>query len=1839
MRATQTSSQPDVRYAAKQFFSFIEAYASVRSKTKTNLKEAGVEKIYEIKKRNLPGVFVSSTGVDVVLSVERPELPPCPLPSEEIFYWVKDGWKDPKLMMPLHHDLLLEDLTAAELEALPEDQRVDEDGNPRQKEVSFEEDPLRIQAWDEWVAKRNSWLAQYEQLRPSNVLYNKLYGWKSTLDKEGYQKGCFLCNGFVRSEDGLIDYPVLLQQVFIEIDTEPAQPIIKVRLPDDVVTRISSDVLRQTKEDFDFAALTALGKTIEETGIDLLDAKRIREEISRLASSLSSKCVWQDHFDANFFNEATKYIFFPQPILFLTDLPNGVKDAVGKIKGLIDKDVPIPSPLKHLLVGYEPGECIEVPSIPDEDSISGRIATVGGESQGVLLALPANKDQLDIARKISYADAVLVQGPPGTGKTHTIANLLGNMLANGQRILVTSATDKALSVLRDKLPEDIQPLCVTLLDTKAGSSADDLRRAVEGICATIGRPGYESASLCAKDKDLSKRRTQVMRQLSDVRNKLFEVRGNECAKIPFQGEEHTLSDWAKWIRENQKVGEFIPDDVSFDSLTISIDDLKKLYGTNDKLSAEEEIALQWWLPQLDALPSPDVVREWLLDMAEFQIAVKQSPVTADELRHSVRFNVNGKVLEVPRSAIKKFKFDEAAVFAPCPAWLRAVQIAGMITEDAGHTVWDNLREQAEDFIEVATARRQDAQRPEVEFDDEVDLKSLRPAVAWFLEKAPDGKISLLNKLLNADKVNQYQKALTRVCVGGQPPSSAIEFRAILSEIDWLISRNKMARHWDKLIGSEGGPEFSSFKEIPEIEMPKFIKLLNDGLQWWTNFGSPIVEKIKSFGMGVKKVFGEDNTSANEAWRDAVWNVTQDVLIPISQFLQTKQVEDLLQKQKKDFIDSLTPPNGKYAANFVLEIRSSIVTDADEYASKLNELIRLEGLKDTADERSQLIKKLAQCAPKWAECIRSRKEGWTQPFLPDEILTSLRWHSICKILCSYNQLDYKELQHESHRLSQEFRSVSAELAAIRAWSHLVRRLENQPNILQSLRGWMTTVLKIGKGTGKKAPRLQVQARQQAKDCQQAIPIWVMTTQRALTTLDPEEKFDVIIVDEASQSDVTAMAVLFMGKRIIVVGDDQQVSPMGIGVHHDLIQGMQSEYLGGIRNASIYDESTSLYDIVRTVSSPVMLREHFRCASEIIGFSNWLSYDGKIIPLRDMSNCPIRSHVVPFRVHGKRTPRDTNPAEAKSIVALIKSCIEQPEYQGKTFGVISMFSGQGQAQAQLIERLLKEAITPKEYEKRRIVVGISANFQGDERDVIFLSLVQSRSDPEKLIRKEGYGVNNSTKKRYNVAVSRARDQLWVVHSFDPDADLAGDDIRRSLLMYVRNPYNSQVQHEAVIARTESPFEKDVATQLQARGYNLEPQHSVGCYRLDFVVRDGDRAVALECDGDRYHYSDPEKIAQDMERQIILERSGWSFVRVRGSEYYRDPESAIARICSEFDEHGIKPNYGHVDAASENDELLNRVKARAEEILRDETDSETLAELNDSIYADEAYLQIPVPAPAMRAEASVNGHTQEGYSDSSHTEEHPVMRGASLFASAEARDQTDEPLFKGKSGTECSPAIFGQDNADVDCLPEKSNQNEISNGSSTPYAFDGVNEGNQIAPSEILSDEGMVDSDEGALREGFDVQASSGASKDEKPIGNDSSKEIHAEAVSKTEGKQNINSSEEAPCDERLSSNDEEVLSTVNDFRWKNLSPEQQSRILEEDRYMFNCFKEHGWEIYDNRYAPKGSLWVIAGIEEFKPIQKHLYDKFGLYFKYSSKLSHTRGNKPGWWLANHTQNRGKK
>src|SRR5256886_3521769 len=292
-----------------------------------------------------------------------------------------------------------------------------------------------------------------------------------------------------------------------------------------------------------------------------------------------------------------------------------------------------------------------------------------------------------------------------------------------------------------------------------------------------------------------------------------------------------------------------------------------------------------------------------------------------------------------------------------------------------------------------------------------------------------------------------------------------------------------------------------------------------------------------------------------------------------------------------------------------------------------------------------------------------------------------------------------------------------------------------------------------------------------------PVWTIRLAGGVEAFERTTRFDVVITDEASEADVMALIAFYMARRVVVVGDHEQVSPSAVGQDVAVVQQLIDEHLEDIPNSVLCDGQMSVYDLARqSFGGAICLTEHFRCVPEIIEFSNHLCYGGKIRPLRDPSKATLKPHILAHRVEGGRAVNETNKAEALTIASLIRAAIEQPEYRNRTIGVVSLV---GEDQALEIERLLLHHLPPAEYEARRVLCGNAAQFQGDERDVMFLSVVDTAGNTQLRLRSEPM-----FKQRFNVAASRARDQMWVVHSLNP-ADLKPKDLRRRLIQHAEDP----------------------------------------------------------------------------------------------------------------------------------------------------------------------------------------------------------------------------------------------------------------------------------------------------------------------------------------------------------------------------------------------------------------------------------------------------------------------
>lgn len=509
-----------------------------------------------------------------------------------------------------------------------------------------------------------------------------------------------------------------------------------------------------------------------------------------------------------------------------------------------------------------------------------------------------------------------------------------------------------------------------------------------------------------------------------------------------------------------------------------------------------------------------------------------------------------------------------------------------------------------------------------------------------------------------------------------------------------------------------------------------------------------------------------------------------------------------------------------------------------------------------------------------------------------------------------------------------RDALKNLAACKAWQHCMAKLGEKERM--AIIAWSQAVASIRGGTGRYAESRRETAREKLDECRSAIPAWVMPLYQVVQTTRPRRhQFGIVIIDEASQSGPEALLLNYISDKIIVVGDDKQITPMHVGVDLGQVSFLSRKYLQDIPHWQTLGPGTSLFSQAELrFPDCVRLREHFRCMPEIIQFSNNLSYASQpLIPLRQYGADrldPLRTVFVKDGYRKGTSDEVENAPEAEAIVAKIAECCEDPAYAGKTFGVISLM---GSRQAAIINGLLlgQDGIGAAEMEKRRLVCGRPYDFQGDERDVIFLSMVDAPQDgqPCRMVRDE------DTQRRFNVAVSRARDQVWLFHGATLN-DLRPDCLKYRLLDYCLHPAVHQPEEigETTLAELrrmannstirqnkkkgdkvpgtsfDSWFEADVFSKILDKGYRVLPQHPLNTRRIDLVVEGMRGRLAVECDGDEDHGI--EQWEADQIRQRELERVKWVFCRVRGSDFYRNPDTALIELWETLDRLKITPRH---------------------------------------------------------------------------------------------------------------------------------------------------------------------------------------------------------------------------------------------------------------------------------------------------------------------------------------------
>ncbi len=1478
----------------------------------------------------------SANASDLLLSVHKPEFHRCPEPDVIFAKWLEDGWNSYKI--PLARTKDTEHFDTHESQEEPE---------------RFTDNKQRIEAFSRWQVLRSEWVAQQKITERTRDLFTDLYRLYFELKRDSETMEMVISNGILcDSKNSELRHPVLTHRVKVNYDADKNT----VSIED---TNVASELYTfafQNIEGINTSAIGELSMNLQLNDYHPLDRNDTPGFLKVLVRQLSPESIFSDDGTPSNWNDADRLLLYLDPVYFVRNRLDGTVKAIEQIIDNVQNTGYVPAPIGDIV----DGGTIEIPEDIGEESIEEQLAAVGGESVDILLSKEANKEQLEIAKRISCYNAVLVQGPPGTGKTHTIANLMGHFLAQGNSVLVTSQTPKALSVLKEKVAPGLQDLCVSILD----DSNVDMERSIDGI---TGHMSKTTSFEVKRDMDeFAEERKDIIKQLAAVRRKIFTILNRECNCIVYNGEDISPSKAAEFVLNHTEDLSYIPGKVRLNyPLPLTFEQLTALYRSNEGLSVEDERELEADIPDTKQIMAPD---EFTYTLESYQSALKRLEALKANNNWRITNLEDDRKLEFacpfgtfsvdcPSMEAVKDLNDYAASFGKIENWMKFAVVDGK-SNGALRQKWITLIDKIQETRAYADSIVGEQFGHNIRFVSLDTITDLKETIASLKDIfTTKGKISRFTLMIH----KEYGAALKAVTINGKRLQSAADCDIILHFIEMEDIRRQCSIYWNELLSDHDIPKFLELDtDHQENIANNFIPYIQKYLDWYTNNYQLLMDKLAACGLPADKIFSISTLDSDLIATDKILSAVEGIIPELCNAFEAvdkAKVQLGMLNHQKTALEAGKRGGSKYCIGVLNAINTS---DTVAYAESYAALGAMYAKYKIQNDRIEMLKILEPVAPQWADAIRSRIGIHGEFTIPSTIEDAWKWKQLSSIIDDITAQPFCQLQADSLRLSKEYRRVTAEYAEKSGWYHLLRKTEADIDMKQALQGWKQTVKRIGKGTGKNAPMLKAEARKLMTKCQNAVPGWIMPINRALESLNPiTNRFDIIIIDEASQSDISSLAILYMGKRLIIVGDDKQVSPMAVGVDVDEMNRLEQVYIKDkIPNSHLYNGKTSIYDIAATTFQPLMLREHFRCVPEIIGFSNMLSYDYKIKPLRDGSNSILLPAVVNYRVINGHREAKTNQNEARAVVALLQSCIKQPEYKGKTMGVISML---GVEQVKLIQKLIEEEIDPKEIVTRSIICGNSANFQGDERDVIILSVVDSGNGTGP-IHIQNYGVDDAYRKRYNVAASRAKDQLWVVHSLDSAIDLKPGDIRKTLIDYASNPHTNELKRAEVEAKAESPFETSVASALVTRGYHIVQQWQVGAYRLDMVAVFKSKMIAIECDGERWHNSEA-KIREDMERQTILERLGWRFIRIRGSEYYGQPEAVIDRVISELTTYGIEPeDTVSTTNESRNTELLNRVKNLASNILygkegipdmsKDETIASALDTTKEIIEADVTY-----------------------------------------------------------------------------------------------------------------------------------------------------------------------------------------------------------------------------------------------------------------------------------------------
>ncbi len=1090
------------------------------------------------------------------------------------------------------------------------------------------------------------------------------------------------------------------------------------------------------------------------------------------------------------------------------------------------------------------------------------------------IALNEEQKQVLLALQKPDCKVAILEGPPGTGKSHTITAIVCKALLEGQSVLVLSDKEEALDVVQDKITDTLS----TIRHDKnfqnpilrLGKSSRGLTKVIEGQALEKVREhlrAYRSrvGEFDAAEKEAKNEATESLETVIGV------------------GEKISLTDVKNVIKSEAKYAgiEWV-DDVDDDF----IESFKNLHNSVIALKQSKVLYL---LPFANS-PALSNLEQIIISTEEY--AKSRGSLSKDY----AAFVTGYKQLNPDNQSQLKNQIDEIiSNLDECLDYLKESGFSGTSKLTKSSTIEEvfNVEDRYYRTRDTVNAVRLFA--PNIHNSKEIIEQSLKCDVT--LDELYTGLNEFVTKL----------QSLKSRLLGYSGKKSSIDslIRELKTKLPYL-NLTSPEKHVTELVGF--------------VDTLNFIKgkLQQQGLdeRTWKSVLELLLmpgdeaENIKK----VLKLLSKPNE--NEFIRKYKYSQLQDINSSITAFNNARSLQEIAHSNEQ-------------VLTIIKSSVNTLLANPDEEIKKLKSLAKeLEDLEVAITNRN-IVEKFIYSYPDVAQSL-NLSEGTESVESVDKRFIEMTNDEITS---------YLNDKKEARKLKDKFEVIATDTFADSSESLYLLNAAKMANILD------TRIISYVDNHAADIRTLKSMLKSKQKfpkvlfgDLKQAFPC-ILAGIRDYATYIPLEKglFDLVIIDEASQVSIAqALPALIRGKKILVLGDEKQFSNVKAGNASVLTNSKYRSNLLKTLRASIDEQAKdystvysarvddnfnvkkSILDFCRFVTNyQTMLKKHFRCYPEIIGYSNKYFYDGNLQCMKARS-LPI-SEVIKFtqvETDGVTEQyRLTNTAEANYILEQF-TALKNKEYTG-SLGVITPH----REQATFINNLLNESTISDWLHEHSLKVMTFDTCQGEERDYILYSMVAKPSEdkhwtifPVSMEESLKIGKEFGTREqRLNVGFSRAKETIHFVLS-KPVLEYWGE-VKTALLYYetALNTTTHQIggtdEKSAMEPLVQNYFYQTEFYQNNKDELELVPQFPLGeylksldrnyshpMYKVDFLLTFGKQKIVIEYDGFTEHFTDLDEVnesnydsylkADDVYRQKVLEGYGYKFLRLNKFNLGKEP-----------------------------------------------------------------------------------------------------------------------------------------------------------------------------------------------------------------------------------------------------------------------------------------------------------------------------------------------------------------